>query len=62
MITLGRAAFQKELRYSEYYCISTDEQDTWPIDGVQNGSKMYIMDSGEIYSFDEENQTWVAPQ
>lgn len=28
MITLGRAAFQTELRFNEYYGLSTDEKPT----------------------------------
>lgn len=40
----------------EYYGLSTDDK---PIDDVINGSTLYLIDTQEVYMFDEENATWV---
>lgn len=57
MITLGRAAFQKELRTNEYYGLSTD---TKPLAStgtlnIPNGSTLYCMDDQVTFMYDEEN-------
>lgn len=59
MITLGRAAFQKESRVDEYYGKSTDEK---PTDGIKNGSTLYLMDTKELFMFDADTSTWLPQQ
>lgn len=36
-------------------CLSTDEK---PTEGINNGSELIEMDTGKIYLFDKENETW----
>ena len=38
-----------------YFCIATDESPA----GAPNGSALYEMDTGAIYLYDEENETWI---
>ena len=38
-----------------HYGLSTDEK---PVDGVQNGEALVEMDTGKVFTFDEENKTW----
>lgn len=42
--------------YCDGDCLSTD---TKPTNGIANGSKLYEMDTGKKYMFDEENSTWI---
>ena len=42
--------------YCDGDCLSTD---TKPTNGIANGSKLYEMDTGKKYMFDEENLTWL---
>lgn len=42
--------------YCDGDCLSTD---TKPTNGIANGSKLYEMDTGKRYMFDEENSTWI---
>ena len=55
MITLYRAAYQKPERAPEYNGTS---QDTKPFDNVENGAYYHEIDTGNVYRFDKENQTW----
>lgn len=59
IITLGGAAFQKELRFNEYYGLSTDEK---PVNdnniNIPNGSTLYCMDNQVTFMFDAENNEW----
>lgn len=38
------------------YCLSTD---TKPIEGVENATTLYEMDTGKVFLFDEENKVWL---
>lgn len=38
------------------HCLSTDEK---PTDNIANGSKLIEIDTGDIYLFDEDSETWV---
>lgn len=60
MITLGRAAFQKECRFNEYYGLSTDEKPTEENSGfsIPNGSTLYCMDNQTTFMYDAENREW----
>lgn len=40
----------------EYYC---KEADVKPVDGAKNADILYEIDSGKVYLFDEESQTWI---
>ena len=41
---------------NEYYGLSTDTKPTF--EKIPNGSTFYEMDTGDIYMWDSENQTW----
>lgn len=59
MITLGRAAFQKEARVDEFYGLSTDDKDNMPNkDDIPNGSSLFMMDTSQVYLWDKDNQMW----
>lgn len=60
MITLGRAAFQTQLRFNEYYGLSTDHKPTLEVDEVTipNGSTLYCMDNQVTFMYDAENDEW----
>lgn len=60
MITLGRAAFQTQLRFNEYYGLSTDHRPTLEADGedIPNGSTLYCMDNQVTFMYDAENDEW----
>ena len=36
-------------------CLSTD---TKPTEGIHNGSTLLEMDTGKMYMFDKDNETW----
>lgn len=54
MISLYRAAYQKEPRAAELCGESTDEKPT----NVQNGSYYTEIDTGKVFRFDEEHSQW----
>lgn len=56
MITLGKAAYQSQTRVDEYYGKSTDIK---PIENIENGSTLYLMDTQEVYMFDKDTVTWI---
>lgn len=60
MITLGRAAYQSELRFNEYYGLSTDSKPTAATGtvGIPNGSTLYCMDDQVTFMYDAENDEW----
>lgn len=60
MITLGRAAFQTQFRFNEYYGLSTDEKPTKAsgTPGIPNGSTIYCMDNQTTFMYDSENDEW----
>lgn len=60
MITLGRAAYQSELRFNEYYGLSSDHKPTFASDGVTipNGSTLYCMDDQVTFMYDAQNDEW----
>lgn len=60
MITLGRAAFQTQFRFNEYYGLSTDEKPTKATgtSGIPNGSTLYCMDTQVTFMYDVENDEW----
>jgi hypothetical protein len=41
--------------YKEGDCLSSD---TKPTEGVGNGSKLFEMNTGKLYAFDEKNAKW----
>lgn len=43
-------------QYVEVYCLSTDEK---PKD-VPNATPAMEMDTGDVFLFDEQNNTWLA--
>lgn len=45
---------------SEWYCLSTDTKpaDPYP-EGPYNGDRLLEMDTGDIYVYDGENNTWL---
>ena len=47
--------FSEDDRYSEMFGLSTD---TKPTDGLITGSKFTEVDTGDVYLFDEESDTW----
>ena len=55
MITLYRASYQDIPRASSYDGSSLD---TKPIENVENGAYFTEIDTGNVYRFDKENQTW----
>ena len=54
MVTLYRPAGFDNSRASIWNGLSTDDK---PLE-VENGSEYYAIDTGKIYRFDAENQTW----
>ena len=60
MITLGRDAFQSQLRFNEYYGLSTDEKPTAAtgVTNIPNGSTLYCMDDQVTFMYDAENDEW----
>lgn len=47
--------FNEDDKYSEMFGLSTDDK---PVDGLITGSKFIEVDTGIVYLFDEESQTW----
>lgn len=42
----------------EYFCLSTDTKPGQD-DEIINGSTLYVMDTKEVYMWDEENSIWI---
>lgn len=42
--------------YGEGECLSTDNK---PTDGINNGSKLFEMDTGKLYMFDGAAKEWL---
>lgn len=62
MITLYRAAYQLEPRAPELFGLSTDEKPMTLANGdpMYNGAYFHEVDTGALYSFDQENNSWIA--
>lgn len=56
MVTLDKVGGQFTTNCAEFKGLSTD---TKPTDNVPNGSTFYEMNTGKIFMFDEENETWI---
>lgn len=60
MLTLGRAAYQKEQRYSEYAGLSTDDKvNNDIIVNPRNGDVFKEIDTGSVFKYNEESGQWV---
>ena len=60
MLTLGRAAYQKEQRYAEYAGLSTDDKaNNNVIVNPKNGDVFKEIDTGNIFKYNEESDQWV---
>lgn len=42
--------------FADVYCLSSDEK---PTEGVANGSSLLVMDTSQLFFFDEENGRWL---
>lgn len=56
MVTLGRAAYQTENRYSEFFGTSKDEK---PTEQAKNMDIFYEIDTKKVYMFDEDGKKWI---
>lgn len=47
-----------------FFGLAADTKPTgnWNVAKIENGSKFYEMDSGNVYMFDEENQVWLLQE
>ena len=54
MVTVLRKAYYGYWIH-EVRCLSTDEK---PTEGISNGSELIEMDTGKLYMFDKDNETW----
>ena len=60
MLTLGRAAYQKEQRYAEYAGLSTDDKvNNDVIVNPRNGDIFKEIDTGNVFKYNEESGQWV---
>lgn len=60
MLTLGRAAYQKEQRYAEYAGLSTDDKvNNDIIVNPRNGDIFKEIDTGSVFKYNEESGQWV---
>lgn len=60
MLTLGRAAYQKELRYAEYAGLSTDNKlDPAIAPVLQNGDVFKEIDTGATFKYNAASGQWV---
>lgn len=60
MLTLGRAAYQKEQRYAEYAGLSTDDKvNNDIIVNPRNGDIFKEIDTGNVFKYNEESGQWV---
>lgn len=57
MVTLQRAALQKEYRNAEWCCLSTDDKATI---NAKNGDILYEIDTGTEYRYNDTADSWVA--
>lgn len=57
MVTLQRAALQKEYRNAEWCCLSTDDKATI---NAKNGDILYEIDTGTEYRYNDTAGSWVA--
>lgn len=58
MISLIRAAWQNELRIPVFVGLSTDGFPESGNSALINGARIYHMDTGKEYEYDEENDEW----
>lgn len=58
MITLVRAAWQTEYRNPEFVGLSTDGYPLSTNPAVNNGARVYFMDTGKTYEYSEEGDSW----
>lgn len=56
MVTITRVGGQINDNTTDMKGLSTD---TKPIDGINNGSSFYEMDTKKVFLFDEQNQKWI---
>lgn len=60
MLTLGRAAYQKEQRYAEYAGLSTDDKvNNGVIVNPKNGDIFKEIDTGNVFKYNEESNQWI---
>lgn len=57
MITIDKIGGQTVTKRAELYGLSTDTKPI--IDGIPTGSTFYVVDTQEIYMYDEEHQIWI---
>lgn len=55
MILLDKASYQSQFRYATYVGLSTDVK---PIDNIENGDEFQEIDTGKVFRFDLESDTW----
>lgn len=58
MISLIRAAWQEELRVPMFVGLSTDGYPASDDPAMKNGARIYYIDTGKEYEYDEENNAW----
>jgi hypothetical protein len=54
MVTVLRNAYYGHWVH-DVRCLSTDEK---PTEDIMNGSTLLEMDTGKMYMFDKDNETW----
>lgn len=57
MITVNKYDGQDFERTNSYYGKSTDAK---PTGDIPNGSSLYLMDTKQVYMYDEETQSWLV--
>ena len=55
MVTFPSKVLNDGKIYGAGVCVSRDEK---PTDDIANGSQLVEMDTGDVYMFDEEAETW----
>lgn len=53
-------AVKSDLNYPNVYDLRGLHDDTKPTFNIGNGSTFYEIDTGALYLYDEENETWIA--
>lgn len=57
MITWTKNVYERNnVHYQEGVCLSTDEK---PTNGIDNGCVLFEIDTGDVYFFNKETNSWV---